>query len=128
MRRCCATPAREDTEVNGRPVRRGDAVTVLIAAANRDDRVFDDPDSLRLDRAPNPHLGFGRGPHACLGSPLALLIARTALGALARHHRPPRLLAEPVFRRNAMVPVAASATGTRGRGRRIRPRRNPGSR
>ncbi|GAA1335731.1 cytochrome P450 [Saccharothrix algeriensis] len=106
----CAGPVQaeargcvRDTEVDGHPVRRGEIVTVLIAAANRDERVFDDPDTLRLDRRPNPHLGFGRGSHACLGAPLALLLARTALGALARHHRPPRPLGEPVFRRNATL-------------------------
>ncbi|MFD0204150.1 MULTISPECIES: cytochrome P450 [Saccharothrix] len=92
-----------DTDVNGHPVRRGEIVTVLIAAANRDERVLDDPHTLRLDRHPNPHLGFGRGPHACLGAPLALLLTRTALGALTRHHRPPRPLGEPVFRRNATL-------------------------
>ncbi|MEV8438244.1 cytochrome P450 [Actinosynnema sp. NPDC051121] len=93
----------QDTEVNGHPVRRGEVVTVLIAAANRDERVFDDPDSLRLDRKPNPHLGFGRGPHACLGAPLALLLTGTVLDALTRRHRPLRLLAEPQFRRNATL-------------------------
>ncbi|MEU4805723.1 cytochrome P450 [Actinosynnema sp. NPDC023587] len=106
----CAGPVQaeargcvRDTDVNGHPVRRGEIVTVLVAAANRDERVFDDPDTLRLDRHPNPHLGFGRGPHACLGAPLALLLTRTALGALARRHRPPRLLGEPVFRRNVTL-------------------------
>ncbi|RKT55029.1 cytochrome P450 [Saccharothrix australiensis] len=92
-----------DTEVNGHPVRRGEVVTILIAAANRDPRVFDDPDALRLDRRPRPHLGFGRGPHACLGAPLALLTLRTVLDALARQRRPPRLLTEPLFRRNATL-------------------------
>ncbi|MEV0679101.1 cytochrome P450 [Actinosynnema sp. NPDC050436] len=92
-----------DTEVNGHPVRRGQVVTVLLAAANRDDRVFDDPHSLRLDRTPNPHIGFGRGPHACLGAPLALLLTRTALGALAGLPRPLRLLDQPRFRRNATL-------------------------
>ncbi|XVS62219.1 cytochrome P450 [Actinosynnema sp. CA-299493] len=106
----CAGPVQaeargcvRDTDVNGHPVRRGEIVTVLIAAANRDPRAFDGPDTLRLDRHPNHHLGFGRGAHACLGAPLALLLTRTALGALARHHRPPRPLGEPVFRRNATL-------------------------
>ncbi|MFT7839778.1 cytochrome P450 [Saccharothrix sp. BKS2] len=106
----CAGPVQaeargcvEDTEVNGNPVRRGEVVTVLIAAADRDPRAFTDPDALRLDRHPNPHLAFGRGPHACLGAPLALLVTRLALGALARHHRRPRPVGEPVFRRNATL-------------------------
>jgi cytochrome P450 len=41
--------------------------------------VFDDPDTLRLDRSPNPHLAFGNGIHYCLGAPLARMEARVAL-------------------------------------------------
>jgi cytochrome P450 len=48
-------------------------------AANRDPAVFDDPDSLRIDRTPNQHLGFGWGIHTCLGSHLARAEAATFL-------------------------------------------------
>ena len=44
---------------------------MLYQSANRDERVFDRPDELILDRSPNPHLAFGIGPHFCLGSNLA---------------------------------------------------------
>ena len=63
--------ATRDVEWHGRTVHRGDKVVVWFQAANRDPAVFDDPDTLRVDRSPNPHLGFGRGIHFCLGAHLA---------------------------------------------------------
>lgn len=57
----------------------GDTVQLSIESANRDPAVFPDPDALRLDRAPNPHVGFGWGLHHCLGAPLARMEARVAL-------------------------------------------------
>jgi cytochrome P450 len=89
-----------DTEIGGHRVRAGDAVTVLLGAANRDPARFDDPDVLRLDRAPNPHLGFGRGAHSCLGASLAGLQARAVFSTLARYYPRALLTAAPVFRRN----------------------------
>ncbi|HEX6569553.1 MAG TPA: cytochrome P450 [Acidimicrobiales bacterium] len=49
----------------------GDRVFMLYQSANRDESVFDDPDAFRIDRDPNPHLGFGIGTHYCLGANLA---------------------------------------------------------
>jgi cytochrome P450 len=63
--------ATEDVAMHGRTVRAGDKLVLWFQAANRDPRVFDDPDTLRIDRRPNPHLGFGRGIHVCLGAHLA---------------------------------------------------------
>lgn len=62
-----------DHELHGRALKEGDTVLMLYASANRDERVFDAPDELRVDRDPNPHLGFGIGPHFCLGANLARL-------------------------------------------------------
>jgi cytochrome P450 len=53
-----------------------------VLAANQDEQVFECPAELRLDRAPNPHLGFGAGIHFCVGSALARAEARTALPRL----------------------------------------------
>lgn len=72
-----------DTEVGGHKVRGGDGVTLIIGAANRDPAVFREPDSLRLGRNPNPHLGFGRGLHACLGAGVASMQARVLFTELA---------------------------------------------
>jgi cytochrome P450 len=76
-------------------------VIIAQVSANRDERVFQDPDSFRLQRAPNPHLAFGAGIHVCLGRPLARLEASEALPALARRFPKMQLLGDPVFNRNA---------------------------
>jgi cytochrome P450 len=72
-----------DTEVRDAPLHAGDQVVLLYGAANRDDRVFGaDADDLIVTRSPNPHLGFGFGPHFCLGAALARLEARVLCQAL----------------------------------------------
>ncbi|WP_128431123.1 cytochrome P450 [Streptomyces cyaneus] len=65
--------AAQDTELAGRRIRAGDKVVVFHSSANRDERVFTDPDRLDLSRAPNPHVSFGDGPHVCLGAHFARL-------------------------------------------------------
>lgn len=61
----------EDTEFHGQPLREGDNLVLFYASGNRDESVFDDPYTFRVDRDPNPHLGFGIGEHFCLGAHLA---------------------------------------------------------
>ena len=63
--------AARDTELAGVKVRSGERLLLFYASANRDEDVFEAPDSFRIDRHPNPHLGFGIGEHFCLGSHLA---------------------------------------------------------
>lgn len=65
----------------------GVEVVLCQASANRDDRVFEDPDSLRLDRKPNSHVSFGAGVHVCLGRPLARLEASVAIPAFLRRFK-----------------------------------------
>ena len=72
----------ESAELSGTPVPAGDSVIVALGAANRDPRIFDDPDSLDIDRDPNPHLAFGFGAHACPGAALARIQLCEALHAL----------------------------------------------
>ncbi|HVB80900.1 MAG TPA: cytochrome P450 [Candidatus Binataceae bacterium] len=68
--------ATRDTELRGRPIRKGQKVTVWEMSANRDEDVF--PDAFRFDvgRDPNYHVGFGLGAHFCLGANLARLEIR----------------------------------------------------
>ncbi|MFZ0187812.1 MAG: cytochrome P450 [Streptosporangiaceae bacterium] len=75
--------ATGDTQLGGARIRAGDQVTVSIAGANRDPRIFDDPDEFQV-RRPNAtrHLAFAHGPHFCLGAHLARLEARIAVATL----------------------------------------------
>jgi cytochrome P450 len=76
--------AIEDTEVASTHIPRGELVLAVIASANRDPAVFDDPDVLDISRTNNKHLGFGQGVHYCLGAPLARLEGQVAIGTLLR--------------------------------------------
>jgi cytochrome P450 len=82
---------REEVQIGGVTIGEDEAVTVAIAAANRDPRAFADPDRLDVSRPAGPpgHLGFGHGPHLCLGAPLARVQTEVALSALL--HRFPNL-------------------------------------
>jgi cytochrome P450 len=57
-----------DTVISGITIRKMEPIVTLMAAANRDPKHFVNPDDLVLDRSPNPHLGFGWGPHFCVGA------------------------------------------------------------
>ncbi len=74
--------ARHDLEIAGHTLKRGTSIVCFLAAANRDPDVFSDPDTLDLDRTPNPHVGFGAGVHFCLGAQLARIEAATALSMM----------------------------------------------
>ncbi len=71
-----------DTEFFGQPLRRGELILSLIAAANADPAEFEHPEELRLDRFPNPHLVFSSGVHFCLGQQLARVETQAALTRL----------------------------------------------
>jgi len=74
--------ATRDVELRGMEIEAGDTVVPWLGSANRDPSAFDAPEQFRVDRAPNPHFGFGRGTHYCLGAPLARMEARLGLDAL----------------------------------------------
>ena len=78
----CRTPVA-DFELAGKSIRAGESMCLFYPSANRDEAVFDDPDVFRVDRNPNPHLGFGIGEHFCLGANLARLELRTIFRQLA---------------------------------------------
>jgi cytochrome P450 family 142 subfamily A polypeptide 1 len=60
-----------DTDFGGKQFEAGQSVVMSFTSANRDERVFDEPNAFRIDRSPNEHLTFGFGAHYCLGASLA---------------------------------------------------------
>jgi cytochrome P450 len=74
--------ATADTEVGGHKIAKGDWLMLCYGSANRDESVFPDPDSFRIDRKPNRHLAFGYGGHLCLGQYLARMEMRILLEEL----------------------------------------------
>jgi cytochrome P450 len=73
-----------DHEIRGREIKAGDRVYIAPASANRDPEKFDDPDRVDITRAPNPHIAFGKGIHACIGAQLARLEMRLSLASLVK--------------------------------------------
>jgi cytochrome P450 len=78
--------ASVDVEFAGVRIGAGEPVTAALAGANRDPRVFPDPDRLDLRRPPGrpAHLGYAHGPHFCLGAALARVQTEVALAGLLR--------------------------------------------
>ena len=77
--------ATRDVELRGQKIRAGDRVLLLYASGNRDERVFEHPERLDVEREPNPHLAFGGfGEHFCLGASLARLELRLMFQELMR--------------------------------------------
>jgi cytochrome P450 PksS len=74
--------AREDLTIQGVTIQRGEMILGVIGSANRDEAVFDKPDTLDLAREPNKHLSFGFGIHYCLGAPLARMEAQIGIKTL----------------------------------------------
>ena len=74
--------AKSDLELSGVQIKKGDLVLPILAAANRDPEVFEDPDKFDLHRENKRHLAYGKGVHVCLGAPLARLEAQELLKAL----------------------------------------------
>jgi cytochrome P450 len=71
--------AARPVAIGGVGIEAESSVRILLGSANHDERVFDRPDELVLDRTPNPHLAFGQGIHVCLGAPLARIEIPIAL-------------------------------------------------
>jgi cytochrome P450 len=92
--------ATVDYTLRGKQIRSGDSVALFYASANRDEEIYPDPFVFRLDRDPNPHLGFGIGEHFCLGAHLARLDLKVFFRQLAERLESIEL-AEPVERLHA---------------------------
>src|SRR5438270_7183761 len=78
---------QEPQRLHGRELKAGERVFLMMNAANRDPRAYDEPDRLDLERHGPPHLSFGYGAHICLGFPLARLEGQVALPAVLARWR-----------------------------------------
>lgn len=85
-----------DTELGGARIAAGDKVAMYYTSANRDEAVFDDPQTFDIHRRPNPHLSFGFGSHFCLGVHLARLEGRVFFEELLSSFSTIELAGEPV--------------------------------
>jgi cytochrome P450 len=76
--------AREDVELAGQQIRKGDLLVVALVSANHDETRFTEPDELDIARTLGRHVAFGHGIHVCLGAPLARVEADVAFSTLLR--------------------------------------------
>ena len=89
----------DGVEIAGRPVPKGQKLALLFGSANRDPRVFADPDRFDIERGnAAEHVGFGGGIHVCIGAPLARIELEASLRTLVEQAPRLELAAEP--RRN----------------------------
>lgn len=86
--------AREETSIGDVPIGRGERVTVVLGAANRDPAQFPEPDRLDLGRTDRRHLAFAHGPHFCLGAALARLEGQIAIATTLERFPQLRLATE----------------------------------
>jgi cholest-4-en-3-one 26-monooxygenase len=84
-----------DTQIGDQTIRKGEKVVMYYGAANRDPRVFEDPEVFDITRKPNPQIAFGTGTHFCMGSHIARLEMRVTLEEFLRRFPNVRLTGPP---------------------------------
>jgi cytochrome P450 len=95
--------AAEDYEIRGQTVRKGDWIMLSYLSANRDEDVFDNPYEFSLERRENVQLGFGHGPHLCLGRHVALLEMKVLFEELFRRVTSLEMAGSPIRQRHASL-------------------------
>jgi cytochrome P450 len=97
--------ALEDAPLGDKAILKGQSVVMIYASANRDEEVFVDPHSFRVDRTPNDHISLGFGSHYCLGANLARMEIRATLRRILERLPEIRLAkgASPVFSQSALI-------------------------
>ncbi|MET0660958.1 MAG: cytochrome P450 [Steroidobacteraceae bacterium] len=89
--------ATQDYVLRGQQIKAGDGLMLSFVAANRDEDVFDSPFSFKVDRTPNPHLGFGHGAHSCVGLHLAKMEIRALFREILQRFDSIELDGEPAW-------------------------------
>jgi cytochrome P450 len=102
--------ATKDTSIEGYPISAGERVFIVWAAANRDPAAFERPEEVILDRSPNRHVGFGWGPHRCIGALVAKEMFRSTLQAVLGR-MPDYAIDESRVRRYPSVGIACGFIG-----------------
>lgn len=92
--------ATRDTELGGKKIQAGDKVVVSFLSANYDAHEFKQPMDFDCQRAPNPQLSFGYGPHFCLGAQLAIAQMRAIFGELTQRFESIEATAPPRYLRS----------------------------
>jgi cytochrome P450 len=95
--------AQQNIEVGGQQVRAGQALALFFGSANRDEAVFADADTFRVDRSPNPHIAFGHGSHFCMGYHLARMEMRALFSELLEKVEYVELAGEVCRARSAFI-------------------------
>lgn len=95
--------ATEDTEFAGRQLKKNDWIMLCYGSGNRDEAVFEDPDTFRVDRKPNRHLAFGYGAHLCLGQHLAKMEMRILWEEMIPRLKRVELAGEPAMSQAVFV-------------------------
>jgi len=95
--------ATQDVTIRGKTIKEGDALALFYPSANRDEEIFEDPFTFRIDRDPNPHLAFGIGEHFCLGSHVARLEMQVAYKHLLPRIEEIEFAGEPDLLHSALV-------------------------
>jgi len=95
--------AGADMTIGGIDIPKGDNMMLLFAAAHRDPLVTDRPDDFDPTRDTVRHMAFGKGPHFCLGAPLARLETAVALSAVTKRFPNAQLAGEPVYKPNVTL-------------------------
>jgi cytochrome P450 len=100
--------AADDMTIGEVTVPKGDTMMLLLAAAHRDPAACERPDEFDPDRESIRHLGFGKGPHFCLGAPLARLEAVVALSKVTVRFPRVQMAGEPAYKPNLTLRGPAS--------------------
>ena len=89
------TVGATSTRLTGTSIAAGDRIALVYPAANKDETVWDNPQTFDITRDPNPHLAFGHGTHFCLGANVARAELRLLLEVMTQRVTDLRVVNEP---------------------------------